>query len=145
MLAMAQIIMDVDRWTGFLQSFTHLLTFLQSFTHLLTGESPTGYHKALLIAALMASGMNIGPTKMAQASDFSEIELMQLTEWHIREETLRKAQAELDNFVLHHPFSRHWGSGTTSSSDGMRVPVVVNAANAYYREAHERNDSKKKA
>ena len=150
---MAQIIVDVDRWTGFLRSFTHLLT----------GASPTGYHKAVLtrcqrfadlpLAALMESGMNIGPTKMAQASDFSERELMHLTEWHIREETSRQAwclaraiaratmlaseafraaQAELDNFVLHHPFSKHWGSGTTSSSDGMRVPVVVNAANAYY-------------
>jgi len=119
---MAQIIVDVDRWTGFLKSFTHLLT----------GESPTGYHKAVLIAALMESGMNIGPTKMAQASDFSESELMHLAEWHIREETLRQSQAELDNFVLHHPFSKNWGNGTTSSSDGMRVPVVVNAANAYY-------------
>jgi hypothetical protein len=37
----------------------------------------------------MESAMNIGPTKMAQASDFSVRELMYLTEWHIREETLR--------------------------------------------------------
>ena len=119
---MSQIIVDVDRWTGFLDSFTHILT----------GQAPSGYHKGVLIAALMEAGMNLGPTKMAQASDFSTRELAQLAEWHIREETLRRAQAELDNFVLQHPYSRHWGSGTTASSDGMRVPVVVSAANALF-------------
>jgi TnpA family transposase len=117
---MSQMIVDVDRWTGFLDSFTHLLS----------GRPPARYHKAVLIAALMEAGMNLGPTKMAQASEFTTRELTQQAEWHIREETLRLAQAELDNFVLHHPFSRHWGSGTTSSSDGMRIPVVVSAANA---------------
>lgn len=120
------MIVDVNKWMGVLQFFPHLLT----------AEAPTGYHQAVLIAALMESGMNIGPTKMAQACDFSEQELMYSAEWHIREETLRLAMAELDNFVLHHPFSRHWGSGVASSSDGMRVPVIVNAPNAVYNARH---------
>src|SRR6266540_1717014 len=51
-------------------------------------------------------------------------------DWHVCEETLAKAQATLDNFVLHHPLSRFWGDGTRSSSDGMRVKVAVRAANA---------------
>lgn len=126
LVEMSQVIVDVNKWTGVLQSFPHLLT----------GEAPTGYHQAVLIAALMESGMNIGPTKMAQACAFSEQELMQSAEWHFREETLRPAIAELDNFVLHHPFSRHWGSGIASSSDGLRVPVVVNAPNAVYNARH---------
>lgn len=123
---MSQVIVDFNEWMGALQFFPHLLT----------GEAPTGYHQAVLIAALMASGMNIGLTKMAQACDFSEQELMQSAEWHIREETLRRAIAELDNFVLHHPFSQHWGTGIASSSDGLRVPVVVNAPNAVYNARH---------
>ena len=126
LVEMSQVMMDVNEWTNVLEFFPHLLT----------GEAPTGYHQAVLIAALMASGMNIGPTKMAQACDFSEQELMQSAEWHIREETLRQAIAELDNFVLHHPFSSHWGSGIASSSDGLRVPVVVNAPNAVYNARH---------
>ncbi len=126
LVEMSQVIVDVNEWMGALQFFPHLLT----------GEAPTGYHQAVLIATLMASGMNIGPTKMAQACDFSEQELMQSAEWHIREETLRQAIAELDNFVLHHPFSSHWGSGIASSSDGLRVPVVVNAPNAVYNARH---------
>ena len=123
---MSQVMVDVNQW----------LDIRQFFPHLLTGEAPTGYHQALFIAALMASGMNIGPTKMAQACDFSEQELMNSAEWHIREETLRQAMAALDNFVLHHPFSQHWGRGIASSSDGMRVPVVVNAPNAVYNARH---------
>lgn len=125
-IEMSQMIADVHAWTGVLDCFPHLLT----------GESPTGYHQAVLTATLMASGMNIGPTKMAQACDFSEQELMHSAEWHRREETLRQAIAELDNFVLHHPYSRHWGSGIASSSDGMRVPVVVDAPNAVYNARH---------
>ena len=123
---MSQVIADIHAWTGVLDDFPHLLT----------GEPPTGYHQAVLTAALMASGMNIGLTKMAQACDFSEQELMNSAEWHIREETLRPAIGGLDNFVLHHPYSRHWGSGITSSSDGMRVPVVVDTPNAVYNARH---------
>ncbi len=126
LVEMSHVMGDVNEWMGAFQFFPHLLT----------GEAPTGYHQAVLVAALMASGMNIGPTKMAQACDFSEQELMQSAEWHIREETLRQAIAELDNFVLHHPFSQHWGTGIASSSDGLRVPVVVNAPNAVYNARH---------
>jgi hypothetical protein len=67
LVEMSQVIVDVNEWMGALQFFSHLLT----------GEAPTGYHQAVFIAALMASGLNIGPTKMAQACDFSEQELMQ--------------------------------------------------------------------
>jgi len=126
LVEMGQIIMDVNAWTGVLDSFPHLLT----------DKISTGRHQSILVAALMESGMNIGPTKMAQACDFSEQELMQSAKLHIREESLRQAIAKLDNFVLHHPFSQHWGNGTASSSDGMRVPVVVNAPNAVYNARH---------
>ncbi len=126
LVEMGQIIMDVNAWTGVLGSFPHLLT----------DKMPTGRHQSILVAALMESGMNIGPTKMAQACNFSEQELMQSAKWHIREELLRQAIAKLDNFVLHHPFSQHWGRGIASSSDGMRVPVVVNAPNAVYNARH---------
>ncbi|MEM7798703.1 MAG: Tn3 family transposase [Chloroflexota bacterium] len=125
-IEMSQMIADVNQWTDVLGHFNHLLS----------GEAPIGHHQEILTAALMASGMNIGPTKMAQASDFSEQELIHSAMWHIRDETLYPAIAELDNFVLHHPYSRHWGSGISSSSDGMRVPVVVDAPNAIYNARH---------
>jgi hypothetical protein len=52
-IEMSQMIADVNEWTDVLGFFPHLLT----------GEAPAGYHQAILTAALMATGMNIGPTK----------------------------------------------------------------------------------
>jgi TnpA family transposase len=42
-----------------------------------------------------------------------------LASLHIRDEAYTKALAELVNHHQH-PFSEHWGEGTTSSSDGQR-------------------------
>ena len=64
------------------------------------------------MAALMEGGMNLELTKMAQACEYSTMEQTEVAEWHIREETLRLAQVELDNCVLHHPSSRYWGRGS---------------------------------
>jgi len=78
----------------------------------------------------MGLGMNYGLGKLARSTPFSYRQLAWAADWHIQEETLRKAQADLNNFVLHHPLARHWGDGTRSSSDGLRVKVAVKAANA---------------
>ncbi len=117
-----QMIIDVDQWTGFLDQFTHLAS----------GAAPEQERKAVLIAALLENGMNVGASRMALATRYSPRMLAECAEWHIREQTLQDALTILDNFVLHHPYSRHWGQGTTSSSDGMRIPVAVKAANAVY-------------
>jgi TnpA family transposase len=50
-----------------------------------------------------------------EESDFSW-----LVAWHIRDETYRKALAELVNYQHRIPFAAYWGEGTTSSSDGQR-------------------------
>ena len=117
-----QMVIDVDQWTGLLDQFTHLVS----------GAAPEREQKPILIAALLENGMNIGVSRMALATDFSARELSQSAELHIREQTLQSGLTILDNFVLHHPYSRHWGQGTTSSSDGMRIPVAVKSANAVY-------------
>ena len=119
-IALADLLNDIDLWTG---CFRHL-------THLTSGEPLTGERKQMLLAAIMGLGLNHGLGKMASATPFSYRQLAWVADWHIREETLAKAQAELDNFVLRHPFARHWGDGSRSSSDGMRVRVPVKAANA---------------
>jgi len=84
----------------------------------------------VLVAALMGMGMNLGLTKMEQSCPYTYRQLAWSVDWHIREETRLSALACLDNFVLSAPLSRHWGDGTTSSSDGMRLSVGVKAANA---------------
>jgi TnpA family transposase len=84
----------------------------------------------MLIAAVMALGTNHGLGRLARSTPFSYRQLAWATDWHIREDTIRAALIELDQFVLRHPLARYWGDGTRSSSDGMRVRVAVNAANA---------------
>jgi len=43
-----------------------------------------------------------------------------LQAWHVRDETYQAALVSLVNAHHAHPFSEHWGDGTTSSSDGQR-------------------------
>jgi TnpA family transposase len=123
---LADIIIEVDRWTDCLETFRSLGSDLPA----------EGTTKRLLIAAIMAIGMNLELTQMARATDFSYEQLRQAADNFIREDTIRPALAILDNFVLHHPFSRHWGQGIASSSDGLRITVPVSAPNARYNERY---------
>ena len=121
-LPLADLLLEVDNWTGFLRHFTHLTS----------GDALIGTQKLELVAALMGMGMNLGLEKMAESCPYTYRQLSWSIDWHIREETLLAALANLDNFVLSAPLSRSWGDGTTSSSDGMRMHVGVKAANAEY-------------
>ncbi len=121
-LPLADLLLEVDAWTGFLRHFTHLTS----------KDAPIGTQKLELVAALMGMGMNLGLEKMAESCPFTYRQLSWSIDWHIREETLLAALANLDNFVLAAPLSSAWGDGTTSSSDGMRFHMGVQAANAEY-------------
>jgi hypothetical protein len=119
-IPLADLLLEVDNWTGFLRHFTHLTS----------RDAPMGVQKLELVAALMGMGMNLGLEKMAESCPFTYRQLSWSIDWHIREETLLASQASLDNFVLAAPLSSAWGDGTTSSSDGMRMHVGVKAVNA---------------
>jgi TnpA family transposase len=125
-LPLADLLLEVDNWTGFLRHFTHLTS----------GDALVGEQKLELVAALMGMGMNLGLEKMAESCPYTYRQLSWSIDWHIREETLLAALAKLDNFVLAAPLSSAWGDGTTSSSDGMRMHVGVKAANAEYNAKH---------
>jgi len=60
---------------------------------------------------------------MALSASLSDDRLIWLSNWYLREETLRNATGELVNFHYHQPLSQHWGGGTLSSSDGQRFPA----------------------
>ncbi len=122
LVELTEVLLEVAAWTGCLEPFIHLGT----------GQALTGHHRAMLGATLMGAGLNLADTQLAQATGFSIDQLNAIAEWHVRVETLQQAQVILDNFVFHHPFSRHWGRGATSSSDGMRLPVPVQTANTLY-------------
>ena len=104
-----ELLEEVDKWTGFTRHFTHLKTREQA------------KDKHLLLSAILADGINIGLTKMAESCPGTTYaKLSWLQAWHIRDETYSAALAELVNAQFRHPFAAHWGRGVTSSSDGQR-------------------------
>ncbi|MEO6920069.1 MAG: Tn3 family transposase [Collimonas sp.] len=103
-----ELLMEVDEWTGFTRHFTHLKT---------GGSAPD---KALLLTTILADGINLGLSKMAESCPGTTYaKLSWLQAWHIRDETYSSALAELVNAQLGQPFAGNWGDGTTSSSDGQ--------------------------
>jgi TnpA family transposase len=107
-IKITELLQEVDHWTGFTRHFTNLKT------------NEIAADTRLLLTALLADGINLGLTKMAQASPgTSYAKLAWLQAWHIRDETYTAALAELTNTHLRQPFARYWGEGNTSSSDGQ--------------------------
>jgi TnpA family transposase len=103
-----ELLLEVDRWTGFTRHFGHLKN----------GE--VAADKNLLLTAILADAINLGLTKMAEAcpgATYSKLSWLQA--WHIRDETYSAALAELVNAQFQQPFAEFWGNGTTSSSDGQ--------------------------
>lgn len=104
-----ELLLEVDRWTGFTQHFTNLKT-----------EEPAS-DTILMLTAVLADGINLGLSKMAEACPaMTHTKLSWLAAWHIRDATYAKALAELINSQHHQPLAKVWGEGNTSSSDGQR-------------------------
>jgi len=88
------------------------------FTHLRTGE--TAADSRILMAGLLADGLNLGLTRMAEACSIASLaQLAWTSDWHIRGETYGLALRRLVNQQQREPFAAKFGSGTASSSDGQ--------------------------
>jgi TnpA family transposase len=108
-VTITDLLLEVDRWTGFTQHFIHLKN----------DTCPTD--RPLLLTAVLADALNLGLAKMAEACPGTKLaKLSWLVAWHIRDETYSKALANLVNAQYRTPFAKYWGEGTTSSSDGQR-------------------------
>ena len=107
-IKITELLLEVDNWTGFTRHFTHMKT-----THEVEDKN-------LLLTAILADGINLGLSKMAESCPGTTYaKLAWLQAWHIRDETYAAALAELVNFQAKCSFSTNWGDGTTSSSDGQ--------------------------
>jgi len=103
-----ELLLEVNEWTGFTRHFTHLKS------------GDTAKDKTLLLTTILADGINLGLTKMAESCPGTTYaKLSWLQAWHIRDETYSTALAELVNAQFQQPFAANWGDGTTSSSDGQ--------------------------
>lgn len=115
------LLIEVSKWTGFDKNFVHAST----------GNVSNNEEKAILMAALMAMGTNIGLVKMSDATPGITYKQMANTaQWRMYDDAMKRAQATLVNYQHKQFLSSYWGDGSTSSSDGMRVQVGVSSLNA---------------
>lgn len=114
-IKITDLLVEIDELTGFSRHFTHQQT----------GE--TVPDKAILLTAILADGINLGLQRMAEASVGLGAKrakrLTWVSDWYLREETYRKALAELVNFQQTLPLAGRYGQGKTSSSDGQQFRV----------------------
>jgi len=106
----------------------------QVFAHAADKKTAESYpDKTVLIFTIMGLGTNVGLSKMAESlNNISYKQLAHVADWHIFEENLVKADGIMTNFQKEDPFTKIWGDGTTSSSDGTRLKNNVKATNSSY-------------
>jgi TnpA family transposase len=117
-IKLADLLLEVSTWTGFDRYFTHAST----------NNIVKGKEKPIVMAALMAMGTNIGLAKMADSTPgISYHQMANAAQWRMYDDAMKRVQSCLVNYQHKLSLSSHWGDGTTSSSDGMRVQVGVSS------------------
>ncbi|HDR7612929.1 TPA: Tn3 family transposase [Bacillus mycoides] len=107
-IKLTELLVEVDSWTHFSKHFAHLHTQAEP------------KEKSVLFAAILADGINLGLSKMADACpNISYTQLAWISDWYIRDENYSKALGAITDFQHKYPFSSYWGDGSTSSSDGQ--------------------------
>ena len=120
------ILLEVDAATGFTDAFTHLRT------------GALCQDRIGLLNVLLAEGLNLGLSKMAEASNTHDFfQLSRLSRWHIESEAIDRALAMVIEAQAQLPLARLWGLGLTASSDGQFFPAArqgeaMNLINARY-------------
>jgi TnpA family transposase len=81
-----------------------------------------------LLATLIAHGTNLGIATMAHSAEGITADMLQdMSQWCLREDTLKAANTILVNFHHRLPLSAVWGDGTVSSSDGQRFGLQASS------------------
>src|SRR6266567_1498905 len=81
---LADVLIEVDDWVGLRGLFTHL-------NEREAAKTRDPRVDVALFAALLAHGLNLPLSTMAEATDIPYHELTHVSDWYVREETLRRA------------------------------------------------------
>ncbi len=111
------------RVTDLLAEVATWTMFPDCFTHLRSGE--TAADPRILMAGLLADGLNLGLTRMAEACSVGSLgQIAWTSDWHIREETYALALRRLVDQQQREPFAAMSGGGTPSSPAGQFFPAA---------------------
>jgi TnpA family transposase len=121
-----ELFSEVNQRTGFLSAFTDVR------------DNRPADNNAALYAAILANATNLGLERMADASQgVTYSQIYWANNWCMRDVTYDSALATVID--AHHalPFSKAWGAGVTSSSDGQffragHRPAALSDINAKY-------------
>ena len=106
------------RVTDLLSEVAGWTLFTDCFTHLRSGEMVAD--PRILMAGLLANGLNLGLTRMAEACTIASLgQLAWVADWHIRDETYALALRRLVDHQQREPLAAVFGDGFASSSDGQ--------------------------
>jgi hypothetical protein len=113
------LLMQVDTWCDFTRAFRPPGERAPQVPNFFT----------TLLATLIAHGTNLGIAMMAHSVEdgITADMLQEMSQWCLREDTLKAANAILVNFHHHLPLSAVWGDGTVSSSDGQRFGLQASS------------------
>jgi len=124
------------RITDLLQEVDDDIGFTEAFTHLRTGVPCKD--RIGLLNVLLAEGLNLGLSKMAEAtSSHDYFQLSRLSRWHVESDAINRALAKVIEAQTNLPMAQFRGGGTTASSDGQFFPTTrhgeaMNLINAKY-------------
>lgn len=125
-IRITDLLLEVEEDTGFADGFTHLRT-----------GSPCKDRLGLL-NVLLAEGVNLGLSKMAEATNTHDyFQLSRISRWHIESDAINRGLATVIEAQSGLPMARFWGAGTSASSDGQFFPAArhgeaMNLINAKY-------------
>jgi TnpA family transposase len=118
-----QLLMEVDRLTGFSRHFIPVQGH---------HSRPTHFYKTLM-AALISQATNLGVVSMSASVKNTTVDMLRhVLRDFVREETLNAASAEIVNRHHELPLSAVHGTGILSSSDAQRFGIRASSLLASY-------------
>jgi TnpA family transposase len=109
--------------------------FISSFTHILNKYTKNDATNHLIIACLVAYGINIGLSNMSEISNVGYSELFDTANNFIRPETLKEANDKISNAISRLPIFKYYDIEKDviySSSDGQRFETQFDTIASRY-------------
>ena len=126
---LADVFLEVEDWTGFGDDFPHLNE--RQNTAIRDPRTDLA-----LFAAILAHGLNLPLTTMAESTEIPYHEMTNASDWYIREENVRRGITKVVDYHHGLDLASAFGPGTTAMSDGIRFEVAARSLHAQYHSRH---------